>query len=130
MGEDHGAILRAHVGSLAITSRGIVVLPECVEQVVVADHRRIEGYFDDFSVPGVIAAHILIRGLRHAAPRVSHLGGLHSRQLAERSFHTPKTARTERCLLHISIVTGELWRTLERGPAPCAASLDCTSPQT
>src|ERR1700677_2015184 len=43
--ENRRTVLRADVRALAIQSRRVVVVPEHFENIVVADHLRIEGHF-------------------------------------------------------------------------------------
>ena len=52
MEEDYTAVLRSHIGALAIYLGRIVSLPEYVQELIVADLRRIVLYLDDFSMPG------------------------------------------------------------------------------
>jgi len=100
--------LCAHVRALPVQRGGVVIVPENVEQVVVADYLGIEGDLDDFGVAGTIRADIFVSGVVQLAAGVADLRGLDSRQTPERGFHAPKTACAKGSLLHTSIIMGSL----------------------
>ena len=102
--ENHRAVLRANVGTLAIPGGRIVIVPEHFEQVAVTDRRRVEGHLHYFGVAGPIGANVLVGWLRHGAAHVSNLRGRDARQLAEGGLHAPETSRAEGGFFHISIV--------------------------
>src|SRR5271165_874779 len=65
------AILRANIGTLAVLGCRIVVRPEGVEQLVVADLRRIVIHFDDLGMTRTVRADILIGWILKLAAFVS-----------------------------------------------------------
>src|SRR5689334_5067797 len=79
------AILSADIGTLAIQGRRVVIVPEYFEQVVVADHLRIEGDFDGFRVAGPVGADVFVSGIFQRAAHVAHLRRFHTCEAAERS---------------------------------------------
>src|SRR5258706_9447671 len=101
MEENRRPVLRSVIRTLTIQRGRIVILPENVQQVVIADQRRIEGHFDHFGVTGLIGAHILISGFAHRAAHIADLRGFHPGQPTERGFHAPKTSRSEGGFLHV-----------------------------
>src|SRR5262244_4356241 len=54
MGENRGTILLAKIGALAVHLRGIVHMPEGVDQRFVTDLGRVEGYLHDFGVASLV----------------------------------------------------------------------------
>src|SRR6266850_2239801 len=71
MEEDRRTILRADVRSLAVKRRGIMHLPECVEQFVVVDARRVERYLHHFGVAGGVSTNVLIGWVLQLAAQVT-----------------------------------------------------------
>src|SRR5262249_19873897 len=61
---DAGAILCADVVPLTHPLRGIVILPEHLQQILVSNHSRIEDDEDDLGMAGHSRAHLAIRGVR------------------------------------------------------------------
>src|SRR5262249_28238219 len=79
--EDRRAVLRAVVRSLTVELRGIVQLPERVEQLIVGYFLRIVGELHDFRVSGSVRADIFVRGIVERAAqitdaRIDHAGDL------------------------------------------------------
>src|ERR1700674_2460635 len=92
MEEDCGAVLRAEIRALAVYLRGIVHLPEGVEQLFVAHLRRVEGDLHDFGVAGFVGADIFVRGIWGVSAAVPHRGVDHSGDAAKLRFDPPKTS--------------------------------------
>jgi uncharacterized protein len=111
--------LRTHIGALPVERRRVVIAPEDIEQVVIADHVRIEGDFDNLGMAGAIRADVFVRRILGGSAHVADLGRLHSSQAAKRSFHAPKTTGAETGLaelrLHTLIVPPQLAGTRKDG---------------
>src|SRR3954452_13426736 len=60
MEEDGGAVLRAPIRPLPVQLSGVVVLPEDVEQRVIADLRGIISHFHDLSVAGRVSTDLTV----------------------------------------------------------------------
>ena len=93
--ENDRAILRSDIGPLAISRRGIVIAPENIEQLFVADLVRIELDFDYFRVPGLVTTNLLVGWVfgRSAGVTTGRCG--YPFGIAKQFFHTPKTARAK-----------------------------------
>ena len=100
MKENRGAVLRAPIGPLAVDLRGIVVLPENFQQIVVRDFRGIVFHFDRFGVAGAIGANFFIGGVLGLATGVADASGGDARHLPEGGFHAPETSRCECGFFH------------------------------
>src|SRR5258708_20469200 len=94
--EDRRAVLRADVRSLAIRGRGIVILPEDPQQVLVGGALGVVLHLHRLPLAGAAGPHVLIGGVRHAAPRVSDRGRQHAGHGAERRLDSPEAARRKR----------------------------------
>ena len=68
MREDHRAVLRADIGSLAVELRRVVHLEEQVEQFFVSNFGGIERHFHDFGMVGRAAAYLAIVGIGDMPP--------------------------------------------------------------
>src|SRR5580704_15445324 len=73
--EDRGTVLRTDVRALAIERGRVVIVPEDLKQVVVADDGGIEGDFEALGVSGAPRAHVFVRGLRERSSGVAYLRG-------------------------------------------------------
>src|SRR5882762_1851539 len=93
--EDHRTILRSDIRSLSIQGRGIVVRPKNIEQLIVADLRRIELNLHDFRVTGLVAANILVARIFLVATGIPDRSRSHAFEFSKSLFHTPKTARAK-----------------------------------
>src|SRR5262249_45413499 len=93
MKEDGRAILRTPVRPLTVELRGVMVLPEDLQQVFVMDFRWIVVDFTRFGVAGAVGTDILIRWAIQLASGVANACGLSSRNLAEGGFDSPKASR-------------------------------------
>src|SRR5579872_4849637 len=100
MEEDRRAILLAPVGSLAIKLRGIVVLPEYFEQLVIGKLAWIVLNFDGFGVAGCVCANLLISWIRGVTADVANASGNHAGELAECGFDSPKTSSGKSSFRH------------------------------
>src|SRR6266511_1124050 len=99
VGEDHRAVLGAYVGALAVHLRGVVRLPELLEQLVIGDPVGVELHLADLCVPGRVAADLLIGGIVDGAALVADGGVENSREVAIRRLDLPEAARPEGRLL-------------------------------
>lgn len=115
--ENHGAILRADIGALAIQCRWIVFRPENIEQIFVTDLRGIEFHLDDFGVTGFVAANVLVSRIILFSAGIANGCSSHAGQIPESFFHTPKTACAKRRLLRCHSATMERLRAA-RNPRP------------
>jgi hypothetical protein len=95
------AVLISHVGSLPIELRGIVNLPENVEQAIVTDLLRIEGHLDGFGVPGRMAADLSIRGILRTPAGVTGDGVNDAGNAAEGIFDAPEATGRKGCSLRV-----------------------------
>ncbi len=78
MEEDGAAVLGAYVRALAVQRGRVVIVPEDFQQVVVADHRGIERYFDYFGVAGAVGADVFVRRVVEFAAGVADLRRFHA----------------------------------------------------
>src|SRR2546423_3000299 len=95
MVKDNRTVLRTHVRSLAVQSSGIVIGPENIQKLFVADLRRVELYLDDFGVAGLVGADVLVTRVLHFPTCIANGGRHNSFQVTERLLHTPKAACSE-----------------------------------
>src|SRR5260221_705023 len=66
--EDRRAVLRPDIGALAVQGRRVMVLPEDVEELLIARSGRIALDLDDLGMAGFVAAQVTISWVyRHAA---------------------------------------------------------------
>src|SRR5262249_52918963 len=96
--EDTGAILRSVVTELGIRGQWVNVVPEDVQELGVANFRRIVDDLDGLSVASPTGGHFLIGGMFSMTSRIAGRGGNHAFELIERRFHAPETATRKRCL--------------------------------
>ena len=89
--KNHGTILVADIGSLAIQRGRIVIRPEDVEELIVTDDGRIELHLHHFGVPGVVAADIFVGRIFRRAARVSDGCIGHPASGPEGRFDAPET---------------------------------------
>ena len=96
------AVLRAEIRALPVQLRGIVVLPENVQQVFIRDFGGIVLDFNRFGVTGPIAANVFIGWILRVSAGIAHACSTDAGNLAERGFNTPETSCRKRCFGHIS----------------------------
>jgi hypothetical protein len=89
--KNHGTILVADIGALAIQRSRIVIRPEDIEELIVADDRGIELNPHHFSVPGPVSAHIFVGWIFLRAARVTDGCIRHTSSGPEGRFNAPKT---------------------------------------
>jgi uncharacterized membrane protein (UPF0127 family) len=106
MEEDGRAVLVADVRPLAVQRGWVVIIPENLEQVVIADDFGIESDFDHFGVARAIGTDVFIGRVIQLASGIADRRGFDARQTPERGFDAPKTACPERGLLHAFIIMG------------------------
>ena len=97
MEEDRGPVLRAEIGALAVHLRGIVHLPESVEQLRIAELRRVEGDLHDLGVSGFVCTHILVRWILGVTAAITHDGVSNPRDSAKCRFDPPKASGSKSC---------------------------------
>src|SRR5688572_32764613 len=83
IGVDRRAVLRARVVALTHALRGIVRLPEALEELVVRDDCRIKDNEHSFGVIGEAAAHLFVARILRLAARISDRGRVHARCFPE-----------------------------------------------
>src|SRR5260370_11636594 len=90
MEEYRGSVLRAEIRALAIYLRGVVHLPERVEQLFVAQLCRIERDLHDFGVARLVGADVLVRRIFRATTAIAYRGVDNSGNAAKCRFAPPK----------------------------------------
>ena len=75
--------------------RRIVIFPEDLHQIFVADRFRIEDDEDDFGMAGHAGADLAVRGIRRMARGVADGGRVHAGQLPEFFLGAPETSHRE-----------------------------------
>src|SRR5260370_5928234 len=90
MEEYRGSVLRAEIRALAIYLRGVVHLPERVEQLFVAQLCRIERDLHDFGVARLVGADVLVRRIFRATTAIAYRGVDNSGNAAQCRFDPPK----------------------------------------
>src|SRR6185437_15724822 len=98
--EDRGAVLAANVRTLAVDRRGVVILPEHLQQSVETHLRGIELDLHHLGVAGAVGTDLLVgRVVGHAA-RVAHGGGDDAGHLPECRLGSPEAAHGKDGLVH------------------------------
>lgn len=97
MVENHGTILITNIGSLTIQRGRIMIRPEDIKELIVTNDRWIELHLHNFSMPGVVSAHIFVGWIFRRATRVSNGGVRHALYSPEGRFHPPKTTGPKCC---------------------------------
>src|SRR3989442_15557995 len=92
MKEDGRAVLCAPVGPLTIELRGIVVLPEDFQQLVIRKLRCIVVHFDSLGVSGAISTDVFVSRISRLSAGITDASRNHARQLTKCRFHSPETA--------------------------------------
>src|SRR5579863_3631754 len=100
--EDCRAILLAPVWPLPVELRGIVVLPEDFEQLIVGKPGGIVIDFDGLGMPGRVSANLFVSWVGRVATDVADPGRDHSRQLAEGCFNSPETPCSKSSFSHMN----------------------------
>src|SRR5207253_3252056 len=100
MKEDGGAVLRAHVWTLAVRRGGIVHVPESLKQLLVRNLRRVIGQLHHFGVTSLIGANILIGRILGLAAQIAGCSIGNPWNLSKMGFHAPKATGAECGLLH------------------------------
>lgn len=121
--EDGGAIGVASVAELTADVERIHVPPEEVQEVFIADHRRIENDLNGFVVPGTSACHIVVGRVLKAASGKPGNDANNSVAPLKRRLGAPETTHRKNSGIGISnrdcargVVSGR-----EGGVRPCAA---------
>src|SRR5438094_5189442 len=94
-------VLRAEIGALPVQLRGIVVLPENVEQVSVRNFSRIIFNFNGLGMSGAVGANVFVSWVLKVSTDVTNAGSGYAGNLAERRFNTPKTPCCKNSFCHI-----------------------------
>ena len=91
MGKDDRTTLAAQfIWALIVHRRGIVQLPENVQQIVVRNSRRIVAHFDHFYVSGRVGTYIVVCRIVYRAAHISNAGSSDARELAEDLLNAQK----------------------------------------
>src|SRR6185312_6400100 len=92
---DRGAILGADIPSLPHALRGIVRLPERLEQILISDLRGIVNHAHHLRVSCLAGTYFLVGGVWSEPTCVADCGRVHPRQLPEEPLHAPEAAHAE-----------------------------------
>src|SRR5262245_22965262 len=90
--EDRAAVLVAVVAELAILRQRIDVVPEHVEQLLVAHLDRVVDDLDRLGMSGAAVRDLLVAGIGDAAAGIARGGADHAFDLVEVGFHAPEAA--------------------------------------
>src|SRR5437868_3267063 len=85
-------VLRSEVRALPVQLRGIVVLPENIEQVSVRNFCRIIFNFNSLGMSGAVRANVFVSRVPQVPTGITNAGSRHAGNLAEHRFNTPKTS--------------------------------------
>src|ERR1700744_228485 len=94
--EDGRAVLAAQVEPLAVAGGRVVDVPERLEQLGVADLRRVEPHLARLGVAGAVPANLPVGRVRGVPAGVADCGPQHPGYLPERRLDAPETAGRER----------------------------------
>src|ERR1700744_354561 len=93
--EDCRAVLAAEVEALAVAGGRVVDVPERLEQLGVADLRRVEPHLDRLGVAGAVPANLPVGRVRGVPAGVADRGPQDARYLAGRRLGGPETTGAE-----------------------------------
>src|SRR5262245_4639337 len=93
--EDRAAVLVAAVAELAILRQRIDVVPEHVEQLLVAHLGRVVDDLDRLGMSGAAVRDLLVAGIGAAPAGIARGGADHALDLVEVGFHAPEAAAGE-----------------------------------
>ncbi|CAD9218111.1 hypothetical protein BCEN4_1190029 [Burkholderia cenocepacia] len=96
MREHDRPVLRADVVALPVQRGRIVRREEDLEDLAIADARRIERHVDDFRVAGVAFADVAIARVARMAARITRLNGRHAVDVEKHGLRAPETPASER----------------------------------
>ena len=85
-------ILGAMVITLTHTLRRVVVFPEYLQQLFIADDGRVVYHAYGFSMAGLAGADFAVGGVWRISARVARRGAVDARQLPVEAFHAPEAA--------------------------------------
>ena len=94
------AILCAVVVALTHALRRVVVLPEDLQQLFVADYRRVIDHAHRFRMPGFAGADFAIGRIRRVTARVASRRAVNAGELPEEALNAPETAHGEQGDFH------------------------------
>ena len=95
-----GTILRAAVVTLLHALRRVVIFPEDLKQLLIADNLRIVDHAHGLSMARLAAANFTIGGVWRVAAGVTCGGAINAGQLPEQAFDAPETAHGEQSDFH------------------------------
>src|SRR6185437_3242268 len=98
--EDCRAVLLAEVRALTVQLRGIVVLPENIEQVFIGNSGGVVIDLDRFRMACGVGANVFVGGVLHLTADVTDAGSGYARNLTKRRFYAPETSSCESCFCH------------------------------
>src|SRR5262249_8115233 len=97
-GIDTRAILCAHVVALAQALRGVVILPKCLEQPLIADLLRIEDHEHHLVVAGAAGANLLVGRIGRMTARIPDRSDVNAfAQFPKLALGAPEAAHPEHC---------------------------------
>src|SRR6266511_3081476 len=88
--QDDRTILRAHISALPIQRRGVMGLPENVEELLVGNLLRVELDLDHLRVTSMAAADFFVGWILLLAASVAAGHRLHAIEFLEDRFHAPE----------------------------------------
>jgi hypothetical protein len=97
---DARPVLRARVVALAHALRRVVALPEHLQQVLIANHPRVEDHPHDLVVSGHAGADLAVGRVRGVPGRVAGRGRADPLDLPELALRAPEAAQAEHGRLH------------------------------
>src|SRR5262245_32545064 len=95
--EDRAAVLVAVVAELPILRQGIDVVPEHVEQLVIAHLGQVVHALHRFGMAGAAARDVLVPGIGGAPAGIARGGADHALDLVEVGLYAPETTAGEGC---------------------------------
>src|SRR5213592_3589979 len=95
MVENRRPILSAEVRALAVQLRGIMILPEDIQQGFVRSLCRIVVNLNCFRMSCAVGADVFIRRILHLAAGVANTGACHTRNLPKCCFDAPEASSSK-----------------------------------
>src|SRR5437762_5337109 len=93
--KNNRAILHSNVRALSVQGSWVMIRPEDIQKLIIADLRRIKFQFYYLGVSGLVSANIAVRGILLRATGIAHARGQNTFQVPESFLHAPETSRTE-----------------------------------
>ena len=97
---DGRAVLGAVIVTLTHALRRVMVFPEHLEQLFIADDARVIHHTYRFSMTGLTGTDFAVGWVRRISSGVARSGAVHARQLPEQAFYAPEAAHGKQGDLH------------------------------